>query len=207
MMPGPPRILKTPLLGTLVKISTIRSGNTCGSRYWTDGKREAPMLPDEPWLRRQPETDELFWTDECDEVDEDSEWEDSENYRDVPYAEPPSADDYRRALDSGLAYTPEKQRYVLMRFWWAANDPVRHGEASTSLPPDFHERLTQLRALLDTTDPNQRLMSAEAARQLGDFAKAKELMNFQFPEGYSRAVALISEMIGKGDSALHEITA
>ena len=65
----------------------------------------------------------------------------------------------------------------------------------------------QLRALIDTTDPNQRLMSAEAARQLGDFAKAKELMNFQFPEGYSRAVALISELIGKGDSALHEITA
>lgn len=164
------------------------------------------MLPDEPWLRRQPETGELFWTDECDEVAEGSEWEDSENYRDVQYAEHPSADDYRRTLDSGVASTPEKQRYVLMRFLWAANDPIRHGEASTSLPPDFHERLTQLRALLVTSDPNERLMSAEAARQLGDFATAEELMNFQFPEGYSHAVAFITELIGKGDSALHEIT-
>jgi hypothetical protein len=207
MTPGPTRILKTPLFGTLVKIATICSGNTFGARYWTDGKREAPMLPDVPRLRRQPETGELFWTDECDEVTEDSEWEDSEIYRDVPYAEPPSVDDYRRALDSGLAYTPEKQRYVLMRFWWAANDPIRHGEASTLLPPDFHERLTQLRALLDTSDSNERLMSAEAARQLGDLATAKELMNFQFPEGYSHALAVITELIGKGDSALHEITA
>lgn len=188
-------------------ITTICSGNTFGAQYWTDGKREAPMLPDEPWLRRQPETGELFWTVECDEVAEDSEREDAENDRDVPYAKHPSADDYRRALDSGVASTPEKLRYVLMRFWWAANDPVRHGEASMSLPPDFHERLTQLRALLDTSDPNERLMSAEAARQLGDFAAAEELMNFEFPEGYSHAVALITELIGKGDSPLHEISA
>lgn len=44
-----------------------------------------------------------------------------------------------------------------------------------------------------------------AARQLGNFAAAEELMNFQFPEGYSHAVALITELIGKRDSALHEI--
>jgi hypothetical protein len=68
MTPGPTRILKTPLLGAIVKVSTICSGNTFGAQYWTDGKREAPMLPDEPWLRLQPETDELFWMDECEQV-------------------------------------------------------------------------------------------------------------------------------------------
>jgi hypothetical protein len=125
----------------------------------------------------------------------------------VQYAEEPGLVDYRRAMNDDVASTPEKQRYVLMRFWWAANDPVRHGEARTSSVPDFRERLMQLRALLDTTDPNQRLMSAEAARQLGDFATAGELMNFQFPDGYSHAVALISELIGERDSALREITA
>jgi len=206
MTPGPTQILKTPLTGAFVKIATICSGNTFGARYWTDGKREAPMLPDEPWLRRHPETGELFWTDECEAVAEDPEWEESENYREVQYAEEPTVDDYRSALDSSVASTPEKQRYVLMRFWWAANDSVRHGEASTSSLPDFRERLLQLRALLDTSDPNQRLMSAEVARQLGDFASAEELMNFQFPEGYSHAVALITERIREEDSTLHEIT-
>lgn len=124
------------------------------------------MLPDAPWLRLHPETGEFFWTDECEEIGEEPEWEDSNIYRDVQYAEDPCVDDYRRALGLDVASTPDKQRYVLMRFWWAANDPVRHGEASTSSQPDFRERLMQLRALLDTTDPNQRMMSAEAARQL-----------------------------------------
>lgn len=32
-------------------------------------------------------------------------------------------------------------------------------------------------------------------------------MSFQFPEGYSHAVALISDLIRERDSALHEITA
>lgn len=205
MTPGPTLLLKIPLSGTLVKIPTICSGNTFGARYWTDGKREAPMLPDEPWLRRHPETGELFWTDECEEIAQEPAWEDSESYREVQYAEEPTLDDYRRALASGFASNSKKQRYVLTRFWWAANDPVRNGDATAS-QPDFRERLLQLRALLDTADPNQRMMSAEAARQLGDFATAEELMNFQFPKGYAHAVALIKELIIEKDSALHEIT-
>ena len=83
---------------------------------------------------------------------------------------------------------------------------MRHGEASTPSAPDFRERLQQLRALLDKTDPNQRLMSAEVARQLGDFAVAEELMNFQFPEGYSHAVDLITDLIRGRNPALDEIT-
>lgn len=203
---GPNLILKIPRSGTLVKIATICTGNTFGAQYWTDGKREAPMLPDEPWLRRQPQTGELFWRDECEEVAVEPEWKESAAYPSVPYAKEPGLDDYRRALLCGVASTPEKQQYVLIRFWWAANDPVRHGEASASSLPDFRERLLQLRSLLDTTNPNQRLMSAEAARQLGDFAAAGELMNFQFPEDYSRAVALITKLIREGNSTLHEIT-
>ena len=163
------------------------------------------MLPDEPWLRMHPETGELFWTDECEEIAQEPAWEDTESYREVQYAEEPNLDDYRRALASGFASNSEKQRYVLTRFWWAANDPVRNGD-STASQPDFRERLLQLRTLLDTANPNQRMMSAEVARQLGDFATAEELMNFQFPEGYAHAVALIKELISEKDSALHEIT-
>jgi hypothetical protein len=203
---GPNQILKIPLTGTLVKVATICTGNTFGAQYWTDGKREAPMLPDEPWLRQQPDTGELFWMDECEKVATEPEWEESAAHSGVPFAREPGLDDYRRALDGGLASTPEKQRYVLMRFWWAANDPVRHGEVSTPSAPDFRERLLQLRAMLDTTVPDQRLMSAEAARQIGDFDAAEELMNFRFPEGYTQAVNLITDRIGERDSTLREIT-
>lgn len=116
MTPGPNQFLKIPITGTLVKVATICTGNTFGAQYWTDGKREAPMLPDEPWLRLQPDTGELFWTDECEEVAAEPEWEESAAYPGVPFAREPSLDDYRRALDGGMASTPKKQRYVLTRF-------------------------------------------------------------------------------------------
>ena len=205
MTPGPIQILKISLSGTLVKIATIASGNTFGARYWTDGKQEAPMLPDQPWLRSHPETGELFWTDECEEVAEETVWEDDESYQDVAFAEEPTLDDYRRALLSGVVSTPEQKRYVLMRYWWAANDAARDGDASAAPPSDFSERLLQFRALLDTTDPNQRLMAAEVARQLRDFSTATHLLDFQFPEGYSRAVNLIKKLTNEEDSTVHEV--
>jgi hypothetical protein len=48
-----------------VIVTDISSGNTHGAVLWTDGKMEAPMLPDEPWLLKSPDDDILFWTDEC----------------------------------------------------------------------------------------------------------------------------------------------
>jgi hypothetical protein len=45
------------------------SGNTIGATYWTDGKREAKMLPDHSWLAKCPACFGLFWVDESVEVD------------------------------------------------------------------------------------------------------------------------------------------
>jgi hypothetical protein len=45
------------------------SGNTIGATYWTDGKREAKMLPDHLWLVKCPVCSRLFWVDEALEVD------------------------------------------------------------------------------------------------------------------------------------------
>ncbi len=77
-------ILKIPQSGDLVKISTILSGNTFGARWWSDGKMEAPMMPDEPWLRRHPGTGEMFWSDACAEVALEEPWEESSNR--IPWA-------------------------------------------------------------------------------------------------------------------------
>jgi hypothetical protein len=44
-------------------------GNTIGAIYWTDGKREAKMLPNHPWLVKCPVCSRLFWVDEAVGVD------------------------------------------------------------------------------------------------------------------------------------------
>ncbi len=200
MIPGPNRILRISPSGALVKIWTIISGNNFGARYWTDGKMEARMLPDEPLLRCHPTTKELFWTNECETVPKKKWW------HHAPFARTPAINDYRRALASGLASSPEKERYIRMRYWWAANDPVRHGKNGASMPSDYHENLTKLRALLDESAPTDRLMAAEIARLLGDFDATTTLLQFPFPEGYAMAVLRIGQLNRDKDMAVRELT-
>ena len=206
MTPGPNKILRLPTSGKLVKITTIASGNTFGARYWTDGKREADMLPDNPWLRCHPENKELFWTNECDEVAEELPWERDFKYSDVPFAEDPELDDYRRALTLP-ALTKDKERYLRMRFWWAANDPVRRGEIPNPVADGYRENLEKLLSLLDASDPDSRLMAAEASRQLGAFDKAVELLKFEFESGYANAVNRIRSLVENKDNVVRELLA
>ena len=204
MQPGPNYILKTPITGALVKISSIITGNTFGATFWTDGRCEAPMLPDEPWLRRHPVTDELFWTDECEEIASEFRKCD-EKYADVEFALAPSLADYRLALSSGIASTPKKERYLRHRFWWAVNDPVRHGEAGASFPPDHRDNLEKLRAFLNESDPEDRIFVAEISRELGEFEKAAALLDFEFPEDFARAVNRIKQLNAEKDVTVRKI--
>lgn len=177
-----------------MKIGTITSGNTLGAQYWTDGKCEAPMLPENPLLRKHPTTGELFWTGECEEIAEEDPW--GEEFKDVPFAETPTLSDYQAAIKAGLAETPKKERYVRTHAWWAANDAVRHGGKSEAAPDV--ENLNRLLELLDQNEPNQRLMAAEIHRELGDFEHCGNLLHFEFPRGYMKAVELIRRLAGEG---------
>jgi hypothetical protein len=205
MTPGPTLVLRIPESGNLVKINTIGSGNTFGARCWTDGKLDAPMLPDQPWMRRHPATGEFFWTDECEEVARREFFEDEPVYPEVPFAEAPSLADYRHALALGLGCTPEKKRYLLQRYWWCANDPVRLGGERPVDAMEFVDYLTELIDLLDTQDPDQRLSAADAARQIRDITLAAELLEFRFPDDYAHVVAFIRGLVAAEDAAVHEI--
>jgi hypothetical protein len=201
----------------LVKIETIQSGNTFGACFWTDGKCEAPCLPDLPWLQRHPKSNELFWTDECEKISEEDNPEDdffeellSEEtavkqpgeYADTPYAVKPSVDDYNRALATGLASSNEKERHIRMRLWWAANDPIRRGKASTLSDRD---NLLQLLELLNDSDPEQRLMAAEARRELGNFDRASMLLQFNFPDRLNHTANFIKKLNEQKDVTVRQV--
>lgn len=203
MIPGPNQILKTPRTGALVKIATILSGNSLFARFWTDGKRDMPMFPDSPWLRRVPDSDELFWTNECERLGEVWSADNSgSKYADVRFAETPAMEDYLRALSTGLASSLPKERYVRLRMWWVANDPVRLGEVPTPAWSGHRDNLTHLLTLLDESDPEQRVLAAEADRELGDFARAMELLSFEFPERHQREANCIKAQCEQGNSTV-----
>jgi hypothetical protein len=92
-----------------------------------------------------------------------------------------------------------------MRYWWAANDPVRHGETTKPSVPDFRENLLKLRSLLDVTDAEQRLMAAEVSRQLGDFTAAILLLDFEFPTDYAGSVHLITKLTAEEDFTVRQV--
>ena len=70
MLPGPTLVKKCPSCEGLLQEETMASGNTIGATFWTDGKREAPMLPDFPWMVKCAHCGELLWVDELEQVDE-----------------------------------------------------------------------------------------------------------------------------------------
>ncbi len=201
MLPGPTLIVKAPGCNTPVKISTLASGNTFGAVYWTDGKREAPMLPDQSWLRKHPQEGVLFWAGEWEVVDT-IPFDGSEDVgvgRGIPYAEDPSEGDYFTALQSGIADSDEKLRYVRIRLWWAGNDAIREQSLAT-LTPSHIDNLARLALLWSETDPQQRLMKAEGFRELGFFDDAQKLLGLEFPAGLQAFASFIDSLCRAKDS-------
>ena len=208
MIPGSTLIVKAPGCQNPVKFSTIASGNTFGAVYWTDGKRDARMLPDEPWLRKSPSEGVMFWSDECEEIgqiDFCSRGSEKPEWEDLDYAVEPSEDDYVVALQSGLVSTPEKERYIRMRLWWRGNDPIRRGEI-TELSVAHQDNLKCFEAILSEGDDNQRLMKAEVLRHLSRFDDALRLLDSEFPETYSHAVQQIRDLVLRSDYKVATLT-
>jgi hypothetical protein len=168
--------------------------------YWTDGKCESRMLPDEPWLRKSLSEGVLFWSDECEKIgqhfDRPGELE-REEWRDLDYAVEPSEEDYFEALDADVANSGERMRYLRMRLWWLGNDPIRKDKEKRLSEPHL-ANLRQLADLLSDDDPNQRLMKAEVLRELSRFDDALHVLKRIFPEDYSQAVARIRQLAEQG---------
>ena len=48
--------------------------------------------------------------------------------------------------------------------------------------------------MLDETEPNQRILKAEIARELGEFDECLRFLSYQFEEGYDHAVGFIRKL-------------
>jgi hypothetical protein len=92
------------------------------------------------------------------------------------------ANGHRDAIREGLAGTLEQEVFLRTRAWWADNDPFRAEGAAwipvAERPAAVRENLERLCAIFsqDDTDPQARLLQAEAARELGRFAEALAIL-------------------------------
>lgn len=197
--PRPNLIKKCPACGALLRIATLGSGNTFGARYWTDGKMHAPMLPGFAWLRVCPADRMLFWVNEVEQLGEQPvwgapvrpEWENRDEACD------PKRADFKRALQEGLAAAnADKERYLRIQLWWAANDPLRkkkRTQAEAWKPADF-DNLRALEPLLSDERVETCVMRAEVLRELGRFDEAMAALPAEAPSELNSAVDAIRRL-------------
>jgi hypothetical protein len=165
------------------------SGNTIGSVLYTDGKENAPMLPDHPWLVKCPVCSRLFWVDEAVEVDTGFDAAKGKQQLLAPLEKE------LLGFISGPALTQDKELYLRVWAWRSANDTWRRNPNTTpAFSKDQEQNLKALSDMLDETEPNQRILKAEVARELGRFDECLLLLSYQFDKGYDHAVGFIKKM-------------
>jgi hypothetical protein len=217
---GDPRILRLPKTGTLTRVMTLNSGNMFRASYWTDGRIIAPMLPDQPDLMVHRATNELFWVEDCKVVrsprkklkglgDESRHFqgsdEDNEFHSDIPFADDPEPADLERALDEGMADTPARHRYLRLRLWWTHNDALRDPDVPLTHPAGFAANLHTLIRLFNTRSGVDRLLAAEAHRELGNFDQALTLLSRRINKDLIPSAAVIRTLAQQNDTRVRQI--
>lgn len=205
MLPGPTIIKRCSLCSQPIAQHTIASGNTFGAKCWTDGKREAPMLPDRPWLVMCPHCQAALWIDELEELAEHEFLEMPDNrFSEVKPYRLPSGNEYLVCLERDIT-PPEKERYVRLRTWWIGNDIRRTQYAEMPLSASEISNLTAFAQLLDESNPNDLVMKAEVMRELGRFDEAGALLALSVDHNLSQAVAIIRRLVEKSDPYVREM--
>lgn len=205
MLPGPTIVRECSSCFKPILQDTLASGNTFGATFWTDGKREAPMLPDQPWLVKCPHCHALLWIDELERIGVIERWGERDvRFKDAIKYELPSHKDFHAFLEREIE-TLDKERYLRLRAWWAGNDARRSMNTEIRISPQEASNMTALAKLLDESDPDDLLMKAEIMRELGRFDEAQTLLATFDNEDISGVFSIIKSLVEKSDPYVRQI--
>jgi hypothetical protein len=175
MMLSDPVYYACPECNALHERIELMSGNTSNARYYSDGKMEAPMLPEIPWIIRCEQCALIF------KLTRDLRSSASPR-SDVPtfYACSLDVDGWTEAITMKL-YDDEAQelnfRYHLL---WAYNNPFRkEPEAVCTLSnnPDYVKNILRMLDLMDKEDVQDMVFAAELNRLIGRFGISQMILD------------------------------
>ena len=197
MMPGETIYRECSSCDGLLIQRSVLSGNTIGARYWTDGKMDAPMLPQYPALVRCAHCQTLLWLPEATEHEFAAPPPMFQNVEGATEPIAPTESDYLEAIKTGLAPDKEREIYCRVHAWHGFNDARRdqkNAKNLSELSDVAAVNMKALFALLDRVKPDQRMLRAEIARELGRFPEALGLLNFDFGEDYAATATQIGAL-------------
>lgn len=173
MLPAPPKIMCCPKCEQRFLQHELMSGNTFGASFYSDGKMEAPMLPEFPQFSRCPSCGTFFWVNDlkCQGVT---------NFGDCSY---PDIEELTIAeialfLECGPVRKPDEELFVRVKLWHAFGDRVRMGSGDKMFESPEEQALWEgnLRRILEL-HPEEKLLIAEIHRQLGEFDEAIQILD------------------------------
>jgi hypothetical protein len=124
----------------------------------------------------------------------------------APYVKHLTEQELLAAIAAGVAESWEDASYLRVQAWWAGNEPFRREDVPwvpwAERSPEARENLRSLAAQLSEREPVERLMKAEALRELERFDEARAVFRDGLPKGFERAAAFILELAGQGIAEL-----
>lgn len=118
----------------------------------------------------------------------------------------PSEADYLQMLAESPPDDRDRAIALRLHAWWAANDPARQsGAEAPKLEGERAENLRRLFEALDAVNADERVLKAEAARELGDFDAAIALLEAELPEDQQALGARILELARAGETRVAEV--
>lgn len=203
---GPIIIRKCQNCGGLIEQETILSGNTFGARYWTDGKMEAPMLPDLPQFVKCPHCGTNLWIEEQEKIAEVLPYSVQEEFPESRPYKIPDLEDYFQVIKNPKL-TCAKKQYIRIQIWWTGND-LRRENGNRKVPEMSRQEIDNLQhlfLLLDHSNEQHRLMKAEIYRELGQFEEALELLDLPFGKDLQSTASFIKMLAQQAQRTVVEI--
>jgi hypothetical protein len=159
------------------------SGNTFGAELFSDGKQIAQMLPEFPNLTKCKKCETILWLNEMKEMGTCKAWGEKikSEWKNADRADFLSITDLFRALElDTVKNNKEKEKIVRHRIWWTFNDRIREGKnyfVREEEENSWKQNCLRLIELFDIADDNQKIMTAELYRNLGEFDACMEVVN------------------------------
>jgi predicted DNA-binding protein YlxM (UPF0122 family) len=158
---GPDQIIECPHCGFLAKKQNCLSGNGFGATLWSDGKVDAPMLPDLPIVTKCRNCQNFYWVDTAKIIREIDFNDRSEIWKEVEFVRNLTLDEFAEAIDMGVGDNVQRQRYLLLQFWWSLNDKIRYDRSAFSFANEIRKRQTVSASSDESVPRNQELISSQ----------------------------------------------
>jgi hypothetical protein len=166
------------------------------------------MMPQQPVITRCGTCRSFFWIADAAERGDTGSRLPAGDEDPIAYVRELSAQELMEAIDAGVARSTQQEIQLRIRVWHYSNDPCRAAhlpESSAHTSAEARHNLTRLMQLLDETDPQARLLKAEAARELGEFDATLALLETTVPSQYQAAADLIRRLARERTCGVSEI--